>query len=112
MSRNSTTRWTKARAAFGEGEWPRRVVKPAYREMPESGEVIVTSAMDHVLGQFWAAWHACRVPEQTHGVATHHLFAPDAFSERVSLDGCRLVAPGGTGLGFDDLLEGLPWKRL
>jgi hypothetical protein len=23
-----------------------------------------------------------------------------------------LMAPTGTGLGFDDLLEGLPWKRL
>ena len=34
------------------------------------------------------------------------------FSERLGQVGPKFRSPGGTGLGFDDLLEKLPWKRL
>jgi len=34
------------------------------------------------------------------------------FIERIEADGARLLPPRGTGIGFDDLLERLPWKSL
>ena len=79
--------------------------------------MVVTSNMDHPLGVVWAALWAARfaaagVHHGPAGLCTHLLFAPDAFSERLGPEGNRLRAPGGTGLGFDDLLAGLPWQRV
>ena len=97
------------------------VIKPAVSDwIPRSPErFVVTSAMDHGLGQLWAAAEASRLAEGPEGVRlsgcgllTHRCFESDPFFERLRCDGPRLVPPGGTGLGFDDLLEGLPWKRL
>lgn len=92
------------------------VCKPAWRD-PEAlaarwpgSELVVTSAMDHPLGQAFAAWVAAtRGRSPVHGVQTHHLFEPDAFSERLGPWQPRFRPPGGTGLGFDDLLAGLRW---
>jgi hypothetical protein len=36
----------------------------------------------------------------------------DAFIGRIRGDGARLLTPGGTGIGFDDVLENLPWKSI
>lgn len=77
------------------------------------GEIVVTSYMDHPVGQFHAAYVAA-----THGVSarcglfTHVLYEPDEFIEAVRADGARLLPPEGTGIGFDELLERLPWQRL
>ncbi len=90
------------------------VVKPAVQEMPSTWrEVVVTSYMDHAIGQMFAAHFAA-----SHGIAnvcglfTHVLYEPDPFFERIRADGPRLLAPSGTGIGFDELLEALPWKKL
>ncbi|MGI8601905.1 MAG: hypothetical protein ACR2OZ_02790 [Verrucomicrobiales bacterium] len=96
------------------------VLKPACDDIREfAGRVVFTSYMDHPLGQFFAAREASAYyaghPQQREycGLATHTLFEPDAFLERVQLDGeGRLLPPSGTGLGFDDLLESLPWQKL
>ncbi len=80
--------------------------------------VVITSYMDHPLGQIYAAYEAARagaesdVALETCGLLTHRLFEPDAFVEQIVSEGPRLRAPGGTGLGFDDLLESLSWKKL
>lgn len=91
------------------------VHKPAVHErFPEfEGEIAVTTYMDHPVGQFGAAWVAAsnRVSPRC-GLFTHVLFQPDPFIERVCADGARLLPPAGTGVGFDDLLEALPWKAL
>ena len=90
------------------------VVKPAVQVMPKtSTEIVVTSYMDHAIGQMAAAWVAAnhKVSERC-GLFTHVLFESDAFFDRVRANGARLVAPEGTGFGFDDLLEKLPWKKL
>lgn len=78
-----------------------------------AGEVVVTSYMDHPVGQLAAAYVAAtnRVSARC-GLATHVLYEPDAFIERLELDGARLVPPAGTGFGFDDLIEELPWRTL
>jgi hypothetical protein len=35
-----------------------------------------------------------------------------SFIEAIATEGARLLPPSGTGLGFDDLLSRLPWKKL
>ena len=95
-----------------------RVLKPArddpYTWLARPEPVVFTSSMDHPLGQLWAAAEAARWPrpQRAAGLLTHHLFEPDAFTEALATDGPRLLAPPGTGLGFDDLLAALPWQRL
>jgi O-succinylbenzoate synthase len=77
------------------------------------GEIVVTSYMDHPVGQFHAAYIAA-----THGVSarcglfTHVLYEPNPFLESIRAEGARLLPPEGTGIGFDELLERLPWRRL
>jgi O-succinylbenzoate synthase len=91
------------------------VHKPALRvEWPEEDcEIVVTSYMDHPIGQFGAAYVAASHETSARcGLMTHVLYEPDAFIERIERDGARLLPPKGTGIGFDDLLEHLPWKRL
>lgn len=102
------------------------VVKPAVDEPFLLGEaalshrqrVVVTSYMDHPLGQTFAAWEAARLGLQFPGLVavcglqTHHLFEPDAFTEALGPWSPEFKAPAGTGLGFDDLLDALPWTRL
>jgi o-succinylbenzoate synthase len=90
------------------------VVKPAVQELPLSDkEIVITSYMDHPVGQLGAAYVAASSGiTTTSGLTTHLLYESDAFIERMVLDGTRLVPPAGTGIGFDDLLESLPWGRL
>ena len=69
--------------------------------------------MDHPVGQFFAAYVAAthRVSARC-GLFTHALYEPDAFIERIRAEGAQLLPPDGTGIGFDDLLEDLPWTRI
>ena len=90
------------------------VIKPALQDVPRTGkEIVITSYMDHPVGQLHAAAIAARAGTSSRcGLVTHVLFEPNPFSERLRLDGARLVPPAGTGIGFDDLLQQLPWKKL
>ncbi len=92
------------------------VWKPAWQAKPrqlQPQRSIVTSAMDHPLGQAWAAWNAAATcPDALCGLRTDHLYAPNAFQE--SLGPWQPAWPqiAGTGLGFDELLPQLTWTRL
>ncbi len=90
------------------------VVKPAVQELPRTGkEVVITSYMDHPVGQLGAAYVAAvSGTSAICGLITHLLYEIDPFVERIQIDGTCLVPPTGTGIGFDDLLEKLPWKKL
>ncbi len=102
------------------------VIKPAVDEpwlLAEAAaargqQVVVTSSMEHPLGQCAAAWEAAKLNVQFPGLVgvcglqTHHLFTPSDFAERLGRWSPEFKPPGGTGLGFDDLLERLPWKKL
>jgi O-succinylbenzoate synthase len=101
------------------------VVKPAVDEplllaeaaLARSQRIVVTSSMDHPLGQAFAALEAAclaaRFPGAVGvcGLQTHHLFEPDPFIEAMGPWTPGFHAPLGTGLGFDDLLDTLPWTR-
>jgi len=90
--------------------------KPAWQEMPSSAakeSLVVTSAMDHPVGQAWAAYGAAQAGvTQVCGLRTDHLFARDAFAEAMGEWSPEWPAPEGTGMGFDDLLENIPWTRI
>ena len=90
------------------------VVKPAIQDVPRSSkEIVITSYMDHPVGQLHAAAIAARFATSTRcGLMTHVLFERNEFSERLQIDGARLVTPKGTGIGFDDLLSRISWKKL
>ena len=102
------------------------VIKPAIDEpfllaeaaLANNQRVLLTSYMDHPLGQAFAAWEAARLELQFPGLVgicglqTHHLFEPDAFTEALGPWSPDFKIPAGTGLGFDDLLDALPWTRL
>lgn len=101
------------------------VIKPAVDEpfllaeaaIQHNQHVVLTSYMDHPVGQTFAAWEAARLGLQfaglvaTCGLQTHHLFEPNAFSEMLGPWQPAFTAPEGNGLGFDDLLDELPWTR-
>jgi O-succinylbenzoate synthase len=91
-----------------------RVHKPAVTmDWPSHEDVVVTSYMDHPVGQFGAAYVAATHSVNSRcGLFTHVLYEPDAFIERIEANGARLLPPRGTGIGFDDLLENLPWQSI
>lgn len=109
-----------------DGEFDISVVKPAINDTDRicnqaqlSGRsVVVTSYMDHPLGQCFAAYNAGKMNAEYLGVVndccglmTHGLFDHDAFIE-VMGDNTPTwnKSRNGIGFGFDDLLERLDWK--
>jgi len=90
------------------------IVKPAVDSLTtEISGVVVTSYMDHPIGQLCAAYTAAAAAiTTTCGLVTHVLFENDPFIERMQIQETRLVPPAGTGWGFDDLLQSLPWRTL
>ncbi|QTN31694.1 hypothetical protein HZ994_04930 [Akkermansiaceae bacterium] len=102
------------------------VIKPALDEpflLAEAAAmngqaVVVTSYMDHPLGQAFAAWEAARMEllfpglVRVCGLQTHHLFENNAFTEALGEWKPGFTVPGGTGLGFDDQLDALTWVKL
>jgi O-succinylbenzoate synthase len=104
---------------------PAIVVKPARRDWRVVAEkypahrLVLTSAMDHGLGQIFAAYKAALAyqdnPERVDlcSLCSQHLFAPDGFFERLSSPGGHLQPDlTGGGLGFGDVLERIPCRRL
>ena len=102
------------------------VIKPAVNELEpilerasdEGKRVVITSYMDHPVGQSFAACEAAKAYRSfpnvvdTCGLITHGLFEPDEFSAALGEPGPDFNPPCGTGLGFDELLKALPWKHL
>lgn len=102
------------------------VLKPGRREwrfmisgIPANARIVMTSAMDHAIGQSFAAWEAAMAWRELGarmdlcGLCTEHLFEKDAFFERLSSRGGLLnLDRSGTGLGFDDVLAKLSWCPL
>ena len=88
------------------------------RAVDETKRVVFTSYMDHPLGQCYAAWEAAVAKKfhpdaiSTCGLVTHGLFEPNPFTEALGKSEPDFHSPAGTGLGFDELLQSLPWKPL
>lgn len=102
------------------------VIKPAINDVAiiladavaEGKRVVFTSYMDHPVGQCYAAWQSALANQQhtgilsTCGLVTHGLFEPNEFTEALGKPEPDFHSPTGTGLGFDALLQSLPWTSL
>lgn len=96
------------------------IVKPAIQnpklfEKVVGQHIVFTSYADHPLGQVCAAWEAARF-YQKHpqffercGLLSHLIYEPHAYSEQLGIEEDRLEACGGTGFGFDQLLQNEVW---
>lgn len=78
---------------------------------------IVTSYLDHPLGQLCAAFTASSFQNNPRhleicGLLSHKIYQNNAFSEQLFNDGPVLVPPSGTGFGFNELLENQIWRPL
>lgn len=100
------------------------VVKPAIQELNsffaaenKLSRMVVTSYLDHPIGQLSAAYFAGLFTSKMHvvdicGLLSHHAYHANPFSEQLSQIGPEFAIPEGTGLGFDQLLEMQNWKWL
>ncbi len=77
-----------------------------------SQKLVVTSYLDHPLGQLSAAYIAAQLKVATGGLCSHLVYQTNEFSEQLPQKGPFLTPPEGTGFGFDALLAKLPWKKL
>ncbi len=89
------------------------VVKPAVQDanfIRGSQKIVVTSYLDHPLGQMAAAYVAGQLKKQfptqieTCGLLSHLVYEPNVFSSMLP-KGPDFVAITGTGFGFDELLK-------
>jgi len=102
------------------------VVKPAVQEISHflsvkrgNRKLVITSYLDHPIGQLAAAYTAASVFQQnkaildTCGLLTHHAFEANLFSARLSQnDMCLQPSTEEYGWGYDTLLKEMPWKSL
>lgn len=84
------------------------VMKPAVQTLKavDTGQrLVVTSYLDHPLGQMCAAYMASLASKETCGVLSHHVYQDHEFSEMINHKGPYLHSAKGMGFGFDDLLK-------
>lgn len=100
------------------------IVKPAKLDMVEVKRLIktwnlkvtITNYMDHPVGTMHALGTAMELKKELGdtvlqaGCLTHHLYQADVFFAELRNDGPYLRKTAGTGVGFDHLLEALPWQ--
>jgi O-succinylbenzoate synthase len=98
------------------------VIKPAIEPVPDSipseAQLVVTTYLDHPLGQMSAAYVAATLKRQFPsrvgfcGLLSHRCYRSDPFIDALDARGPFLRTPQGLGLGFDSLLKELPWQDL
>lgn len=88
------------------------VLKPAVQtHHVKCDRIVVTSYLDHPLGQCCAAYIAGRLPKtELCGLLSHHVYHSNPYSEQLSQKGPIFTSAPGTGFGFDDLLKTQQWK--
>lgn len=95
-----------------------RVIKPARQSRAVRAQDILTSSMDHAVGQSFAFWQAQQVVKshgkQKHdfGLQTQHLYKSNPFFDEIATTQPYFKFSEGTGLGFDDLLARQKWLSL
>lgn len=97
------------------------VVKPVYFS-PEflfeqmrliKKRIVITSNMDHPLGQLIALHVAQKRPAEVHGLLTQNMYESHAHSHWVNQVGTELKPTfQGPGWGLDSQLETLSWEKL
>ncbi len=97
-------------------EYQFRIVKPAvddWMAIKETVPIVYTSYLGHPVGQCTDAYVSGRQKCQAVcGLHSHRVYPKNPFSERLSWSGPKWQSPGGTGWGFDDLLDAISWERV
>jgi O-succinylbenzoate synthase len=102
------------------------VIKPAVQDSAKmikqakklGVSVVITSYLDHPLGQLSAAWVAAYTQSQPNsplrecGLLSHTAYEPHLASRFLKSSGPQLLTPEGTGFGLDDFLASLHWELL
>lgn len=93
------------------------IVKPAVEDIDaflKCDRVIVTTYLDHPLGQLAAAYTAAKFKKsEICGLLSHLVYEKNAFSDCLNHMGPNFIVPTeGAGFGFDDLLEEESWVDL
>ncbi|OGQ06190.1 MAG: hypothetical protein A2W61_01250 [Deltaproteobacteria bacterium RIFCSPLOWO2_01_44_7] len=89
---------------------------PVLKKVPT--RIVFTSYMDHPVGQLGACFVAARFYktnphcEEVCGLMSQSIFEKTPYQECITTKGPQLIPPDGVGVGFADLLEKEPWKRL
>lgn len=121
----SKTQWMEVEEKYGiplasdwegRGEWESLVVyKPGFdKEIPICQKLVVTSLLDHPLGQVQAAFFAAHSgTELLCGLTSHEVYEPNSYSDRLMVNEGQLqLMDRGRGFGFDDLLAKEKWSVL
>jgi o-succinylbenzoate synthase len=93
------------------------IFKPAIHALSQwkattTQQWIVTSYLDHPLGQVTAAYAAAFIDpdrQAVHGLLSHHAYHPHAMSQELTQTGPHFSVPKGVGFGFDQALAQLDW---
>ncbi len=97
------------------------IVKPAVQDPStitnETLKYVVTSYLDHPIGQMGAALEAGFLAErakvETCGLLSHHSYEQNAYSESFPSVGPQFIPPTGDfGIGYGELLEREKWHEL
>lgn len=102
------------------------VIKPAKVDVDKAIEhcldlnlkATVTSYMDHPVGVIHAMGVAMELKKKygemilDAGCFTHRLYQMDPFAAEISTQGPFFLRNKGLGVGFDQLLEAMPWHQL
>jgi len=98
------------------------VLKPAVERMPNllpvSNRFVVTTYLDHPVGQMCAAYASAILKKQyphlvgTCGLMSHLCYERNEFIDAMRSKDTALLPTEGNGFGFDSLLEALPWQNL
>jgi len=96
--------------------YPVIIHKPAVQDtekLCEAKRVIVTSYLDHPLGQLTAAYTASKIcPNEICGLLSHQVYEENEWSEQLQISVQKLLPPEGIGFGFDKLLDVQRWEPL
>jgi len=90
------------------------VIKPAIEEIPRapSQRIVVTSYLDHPIGQCFAAYEAGKSGiKEICGLQSHGVFVANSFSEELGELSPAFRPPAGKGLGFSNLLRSIDWVK-
>lgn len=89
------------------------ILKPAVQtHHVKCDRIVVTSYLDHPLGQCCAAYIAGKLSLSEHcGLLSHRIYESNPYSQCLSQKGPQFTPTLGTGFGFDDLLKGQTWKN-
>lgn len=88
------------------------IYKPAREKFPHkrtSQRIVVTSFLDHPIGQLAAAYTSLKVTNEVGGFLSHRIYEPTPFSQAIDGKLNKMTIPKGYGFGFDDILQELTW---